>query len=124
MSSNLLISDEALRPSESTDVCAVALAHWVQLICERIPVIRVAVADADVLVHSKRTDPIRLIQPAHFRQKVLQESAILLQKFCWQAETAFLQGIRQHCSQQVAERVAPIVGHHDLCPFRTILVES
>ena len=100
------------------------MAHWVQLICERIPVIRVAVADADVLVHSKRTDPIRLIQPPHLRQKVLQESAILLQKFCWQAETAFLQGIRQHCSQQVAERVAPIVGHHDLCPFRTILVES
>eukprot|EP00438_Fugacium_kawagutii_P003778 Skav210866 [mRNA] locus=scaffold4964:33886:34179:+ [translate_table: standard] len=94
-----------------------------QQIGNRISVIRITVANADMLVHCKSTNPICIIQAPHFPQEFLQQNACVpLQKLSDQTETALPQSIRQDRRQQVMEAVAPVVRHHDLGPAGSILV--
>ena len=60
-------------------------------------------AYADVLVHSKRAYPIRVIQATPLGQNFTNECAVFVQQLRCQIEAAFLKSVRDDGREQVLE---------------------
>ena len=60
-------------------------------------------AYAAVLVHSERTNPIRVIQATALAQDLTKDVRVFLQQVCCQVEAAFFQSIGDDGREQVLE---------------------